>query len=105
VIASDLRVALRSGDRVRGLLRSAALAPGQALVINRAHQVHSFGMSYPLDVIFCDRRWRVSRVIRGMEPRRVSPWVMSAHFVVELLGGTLDSELTAGMTLSLSSDP
>lgn len=53
-------------------------------MISRARQVHTFGMSYPLDVIFCDGEWLVVHVVRDMPPARITRWVRRARYAVEL---------------------
>lgn len=52
--------------------------------------VHTFGMRDALDVAFCDGTWTVLRVVRGLRPRRVSPFVRGARFVVEAPVGMFD---------------
>ena len=74
---------------MRGLLDAPPLGPGEALVIERARQVHTFGMRYPIDVCFCDRSWRVLHVVAAMRPRRVTRWVARARFAVEARAGEL----------------
>ncbi len=75
-------------ERGRGLLGREPLGPGDALVIERTRQVHTFGMRYPIDVCFCDRAWRVLRVVRHLRPRRLTRWVPRARFAVELRAGS-----------------
>ncbi len=86
---------------MRGLLAGPPLAAGEALVIERARQVHTFGMRYPIDVCFCDRSWHVLHAVRAMRPRRVTRWVGRAFFAVETRAGEL-ADVGAGDQLSLS---
>lgn len=72
---------------MRGALKSAPLQPGEALVIPRARQVHSFGMSYPLDVIFCDQKWNVRHVVHVLQPGRITKWVLGSYYAIEVPGG------------------
>ena len=58
------------------------------MLFERAKQVHTFGMRVPLDVVFCDREWNVVHGVKEMAPRRVSRFVRSAYFVIELPPGT-----------------
>ena len=53
-------------------------------MLEPARQVHTFGMAYPIDVIFCDRALRVVHVVRDMRPGRVTRWVRTARIVIEL---------------------
>ena len=80
-------MATRPRDRIRGLLGTAPLTDGEALVLTPGRQVHTFGMRRPIDVVFCSREWVVLHVVRSMRPRRMSRFLWSAIFVVELPAG------------------
>lgn len=99
VLATDVSWANSPRARLKGLLGSHVLAEGRALVIVPARQVHTFGMRYPIDVVFCDREWRVLRLIRRLPPRRVTRWVRRARYVVELPAGAIPDEIAAGVQL------
>lgn len=70
-------------------------------MIERARQVHTFGMGYPIDVCFCDSSWGVLHVVRGMRPRRMTRWVGGAFFAVETRAGELE-DVAAGAQLSIA---
>jgi uncharacterized protein len=71
------------GARMRGLLgRTPAM--GEALALEPAKQVHTFGMRAPIDVVFCDRELRVLYVARSMKPNRVGRFVWSARYAFEM---------------------
>lgn len=86
VLARRVRWASSSQGRRRGLLDVPALGDGEALVIPGAFQVHSVGMTYAIDVVFCSRRWVVKRVVRNMVPGRLSRPVL-ARYAIELASG------------------
>ena len=88
VLATNIEIARTFGDRLRGLIGRMPLEEGEAMLFERAKQVHTFGMRVPLDVVFCDREWNVVHVVKEMAPRRVSRFVRSAYFVIELPPGT-----------------
>ncbi len=67
-----------------------APCPGHALVLMGARQVHTFGLTYAIDVAFCDRHWKVLHVERALSPRRITPWVRGAHIAIEVPAGTFD---------------
>lgn len=56
------------GRRLRGL---AFAEPRGPLHIPRCRSVHTFGMRYPLDLIWLDGRGAVVRVDYAVAPRRV----------------------------------
>jgi uncharacterized membrane protein (UPF0127 family) len=72
---------------MRGLLKVAPLEQGQALVIPRARQVHTFGMAYAIDVIFCDAQWTVRHVARVLQPGKITKWVRGGYYAIELPAG------------------
>lgn len=71
-------------------LRGTSPGGDRALVLDPAKQIHTFGMTYPIDVLFCDREWIVKFVVSGLAPRRVTRIVWSAQYVVELPAGAAD---------------
>lgn len=73
-------------SRARGLI-GWSLPPERALILQPASQVHTFFMSQPIDVVFCDRNWVVLHVISPMPTWRVSKWVRGSRYVVELNAG------------------
>lgn len=65
------------------------LDPGEALAIEPARSVHTFGMRYAIDVCFCDRAWAVLHVVRNMRPGRVTRWVPRARVAIEMRAGSM----------------
>lgn len=89
-------------DRMRGLLGREPLHPGEALILDRSTQVHTFGMRYPIDVVFCDREWNVLHVVRAMRPRRLTRVVWRARYTIELPAGSVPEDLV-GRRLTVAS--
>lgn len=75
------------------------LEPDEALIISAA-QIHTFGMIFPIDVVFCDGSWRVVHVVHRMRPNRVSRWARGARYVVEMPAGVADG-IAVGDRLAL----
>lgn len=75
-------------ERARGLLGRPALSSDEALWIEPCNSIHTFGMTYPIDVIFLDRSGKVLRVVDELKPWRIAR-VWSARSVVELGAGRL----------------
>jgi uncharacterized membrane protein (UPF0127 family) len=99
VLAASVIEASSRRAAMRGLLGLPRLRPGQALVLARARQVHTFGMRYAIDVLFCDRAAKVLWVATSLSPWRMSRFVGKASFAVELLAGCADG-VRAGDQLS-----
>lgn len=85
----SLHVAVACGflQRARGLLFRAPLAANQALLIPRCASVHTFGMAYPIDVVFLDALGRVLRVVPKLAPCRLA-MQFGAVAVLELAPGS-----------------
>ncbi|MDD5628380.1 MAG: DUF192 domain-containing protein [Elusimicrobia bacterium] len=100
-VASRVAVADDSVSRSRGLLGRTAMAPEEGLWIVPCPMIHTFFMKFAIDVVFLDRELRVVRVLEGLKPWRVSPWVFRAHSVLELAGGRLRGSVAVGDRLEL----
>jgi uncharacterized membrane protein (UPF0127 family) len=80
-----LRVPVAAGWRAR-LLGLALLDRGRAgpgLLIPRCSSVHTFGMRFPLDLVYLDADLRPLAVRRAVPPRRISS-LRAAAAVLEL---------------------
>jgi uncharacterized membrane protein (UPF0127 family) len=101
VVASEARWARSFRERAKGLLGESAMPEGAAMVFDRAHQIHTFGMQFALDVVFCDSEWKVLHVVRSMAPWRVTRIVWRARYVLELGAGSLPDSVRTGESLAL----
>ena len=86
VIADRVTWCLSLSERLRGVLGRSPLDPDEAYVITDSSRVHTKGVPYALDAVFCDRDWRVLHV-ETLEPMSRSERVPRSYYVVELLGG------------------
>ena len=82
--------------RRRGLSRLDSLPDDHALLIPKCPSVHTFGMRFPLDLIWLGKDDAVVRVDRSVPPRRMRVCVR-ARSVVETAGGRADVFLSAGL--------
>jgi uncharacterized membrane protein (UPF0127 family) len=57
--------------RLLGLAAMRDLHPDDALVIPHCTSVHTFGMRFPIDVVFVDRDWLPVYIEYDVGPRRV----------------------------------
>ncbi|MBN2168682.1 MAG: DUF192 domain-containing protein, partial [Actinobacteria bacterium] len=60
LLAERLSFALKHNDRRKGLIGLSGLNGEEAYVFPRCRQVHTFGMLFPIDVIFLDRSSKVT---------------------------------------------
>jgi hypothetical protein len=104
VLATCAELADSSESRRKGLLGRKLLGRGEGLWILPCESVHTFGMRFPIDLVYMDRKHRVRKVRSDVPPWRVSA-CFSADSVLELAAGTIRETLTApGDTLEFVSD-
>ena len=70
VLAHDLKVADTFFTRLKGLLGKDSLNNGTALWIKDCPSVHTFFMKFNIDVIFLDKKMKVTRVVKNLPPWR-----------------------------------
>jgi hypothetical protein len=66
-------------ERGRGLLLRPRLDPDSALLLPNCRAVHTIGMHYPIDVIFCDRQGRILSVRERLGPCRIASEPAACH--------------------------
>ncbi len=74
-------------ERGRGLLLRRRLDAETAYMLPRCRAVHTFGMHYRIDVLFCDAEGRILSIRESLGPCRVAAEPAASH-VWELDAGT-----------------
>jgi uncharacterized protein len=88
-IASNIKIATNFFSRMRGLIGSKPLEPGHGFVIPHCKGVHTFGMTFPLDIIFVDSSNQVVGIEEHILPNKTGHVFMSAKQVIECPVGTI----------------
>src|SRR5271167_3285657 len=94
VLADRADIADTSRKRRTGLLKHTGLAAGEGLWIAPSEGVHTFGMKFPIDVVFLTRKKKILKVRPNMVRSRIA-FSFRAHSVLELPAGTLEKTETA----------
>jgi uncharacterized membrane protein (UPF0127 family) len=68
VVAGSVAEAHGLWSRTRGLMFQRRLAPGTAIDIRPCSSIHMVFMRFPIDAVFYDRDYRVTRVARSVRP-------------------------------------
>ncbi|MGE0066345.1 MAG: DUF192 domain-containing protein [Solirubrobacterales bacterium] len=71
VLGHQVQVADGFGARLLGLAWLDRAEAGAGLLIPRCASVHTFGMRFPLDLVFLDRRGAPLALYRRVPPRRL----------------------------------
>ena len=72
LLATQVETAFDSRSRRRGLLGRQALPADTLLAIAPSNAVHTFGMRFPIDVLFVARDGRVVKRVVSMQARRIA---------------------------------
>jgi hypothetical protein len=81
-------VADYGAKRRKGLLGRETLSAGEGLWIVPCESVHTFGMRFPIDLVYLDRDKRVKKIRSDVPPWRMSV-CLSAHSILELASGSI----------------
>jgi uncharacterized membrane protein (UPF0127 family) len=93
LLAESLEVADYGPRRRKGLLGRERLMSGEGLWIIPCEAVHTFGMRFPIDLVYLDRRHRILKTRSHVRPGRLSA-CLSAQSVIELPSGTVRNTQT-----------
>ena len=89
ILADTADKADTSVKRRTGLLKHDSLPAGQGLWIVPCEGVHTFGMKFPIDVVYLNKQRRIIKTRPVMKKRGIS-FCLRAHSVLELPAGTLE---------------
>ncbi len=73
-------------DRTKGLLGCKSLLPGEGLLLAPCNSIHTLFMRFPIDVVFLNKKNRITKIIRTMKPFRFG-LALGASSVLELSAG------------------
>jgi uncharacterized protein len=94
VLADRADIADTSAKRRTGLLKHSGLEAGEGLWIAPCEGVHTFGMKFPIDVLFLNKKKKILKARPDMVKSRIA-FSLRAHSVLELPAGTLARTGTA----------
>ena len=86
VLADAAGIADTSQKRRQGLLKHTELLPGDGLWIVPCEAVHTFGMKFPIDVVYLSKQKKVLKIRPNMKISRISV-CLRAYSVLELPAG------------------
>ncbi len=83
VAGREVAVATGSRARLLGLIGLSREQAGAGLLIPRCTSIHTFGMRFPIDVVFLDGEERPLALYRAVSSRRLLGF-RAAHSVLEV---------------------
>ena len=79
--------------RMIGLLNRGRFDQGEGLLLDRCYGIHTFGMRFPIDVLFLDKDLHVIRAIKALPPYRTCA-VRKSVYVLEVPVGAIEASCT-----------
>jgi uncharacterized membrane protein (UPF0127 family) len=93
-LATNIIVAHSVLKRMKGLLGRDVLLPGDGMWLKPCNWVHTFGMRFPIDIVYLNQESAVVAVQENIPPNRFTAPVFKAKSAVELPVGTIASTMT-----------
>ena len=94
-LGKRIRRAVTFFQRTRGLLGRKDLKKDEGLYIPACRSIHTFFMSFPIDVAFIDNDGRITRVVPSLMPFRIAFGPQNTAGVLELPPGMLQDNRCA----------
>jgi uncharacterized membrane protein (UPF0127 family) len=93
VVSDNCHFANTVLKRMVGLLNRGQFGAGEGLLLDRCYGIHTFGMRFPIDVLFLDKDLCVIRAVKALPPYRTCV-VKKSVYVLEVPVGALDASRT-----------
>lgn len=94
VLGEAIEVADTAARRVKGLLGRECLEDGQGLLFKHCSSLHTFFMSFPIDIVFMDGKGRVLKLSPRVKPFKLVAAPLRAHYALELPEGAIARSAT-----------
>lgn len=89
-------------SRAKGLIGSDPLTYDEALWIPACNSIHTFFMTFPIDVVFTDKNFKVKSIFHTVTPWRLLPPQWGAFHTFEFSAGRLSNiEIEPGDILNV----
>lgn len=99
-LAERAEVAETFFDRFMGLQGRVTFPEGTGLILAPTSSIHMFFMRFPIDAVFVDSDWRITKVGRNLRPWTIGPFSPGALYCIELPAGAA-AGTQAGHTVEL----
>ena len=74
ILGVKAKVARSLFARMKGLIGTKRLPPGEGFLIPHCNAIHTCFMSFPIDAVFLDRHDRPVKTVRNIRPWRLFVW-------------------------------
>jgi uncharacterized membrane protein (UPF0127 family) len=92
VAADNVEYAQSLWTKGVGLIGRRSLSKSEGLWLPKVDSIHTFGMAFPIDVLFLDEHYRTTLAIRSVRPCRICLSPKGTVHCIELAAGTLTKD-------------
>jgi len=101
VFLNNIKITESLRENRVGLLKTKSIEKNEGMLIRNCNGIHTFFMNFPITVIFLDKKEKVVRIDKIVEPFKIIPWVKNAKSVLELSVRKDISNFRVGDTLNI----
>ncbi|MBI4358333.1 MAG: DUF192 domain-containing protein [Candidatus Omnitrophica bacterium] len=94
VLAQKVWAARDFRERIEGLIVHKPLERGEGFLIPHCKGIHTFAMSYTIDVIYLDSNGKILALKNKLTPNSIGPIHFKTNAVLELPSGVIDETKT-----------
>ncbi len=91
ILAENIIIPTSLLDQSLGLLKYPKPA---AMMLHTRFGIHTFGMSYPIDVLILNKQNRIVAINKNMKPNKIFLWNIRYETILELPGETIHKTRT-----------
>lgn len=81
-------------SRLKGLLGASPLSSGEGLLLVGEKSIHTFFMTFPIDVIYINGQKKVIRIDDNVVPNRIGKHLSESRYILEVPVGTIEESHT-----------
>jgi uncharacterized membrane protein (UPF0127 family) len=94
VLGEAIEVADTAVQKVKGLLGRDCLLDGQGLLFKKCSSLHTFFMTFPIDIVFMNKDCKVLKVSHNVKPFHLVAAPLRAYYALELPASAVSKSQT-----------
>ncbi len=102
VLAQKVKQADNFYTRLMGLMFTEKMDGYDGILFQPGNSIHTCFMRYPIDVVFLGENNEVVKVVHSMRPWRFTKMYLRAKKALELMAGTVPTDVKEGTRLEVS---
>lgn len=103
ILSNNIEVAESFSSRLIGLMFKEKFENADGLMIDPCRSIHTCFMKYPLDIVFLSKEDKVVKIVRCLQPWRMTWIYYRAKKTLEMPAGKLPLDLFEGDSLEVTS--